>query len=36
MGNETANVAYRLTRARQRIAAVSLLGKINACIKIAA
>ncbi|TXG95227.1 MAG: adenylosuccinate lyase, partial [Rhodocyclaceae bacterium] len=32
MGKEMANVAYRLTRARQRIAAVSLLGKINGAV----
>ena len=32
MGKEMANVAYRLTRARQRIAAVSLLGKINGTV----
>ena len=32
MGKEMANVVYRLTRARQRIAAVSLLGKINGAV----
>jgi adenylosuccinate lyase len=32
MGKEMANVVYRLTRARQRIAGVSLLGKINGAV----
>ncbi|MBI2306733.1 MAG: adenylosuccinate lyase [Rhodocyclales bacterium] len=32
MGKEMANVVYRLTRARERIAAVSLLGKINGAV----
>src|SRR6187551_272100 len=32
MGKEMANVVYRLSRARQRIAAVSLLGKINGAV----
>ncbi|MBW7900841.1 MAG: adenylosuccinate lyase [Rhodocyclaceae bacterium] len=32
MGKEMANVVFRLTRARQRIAAVSLLGKINGAV----
>ena len=32
MGKEMANVVYRLTRARARIAGVSLLGKINGAV----
>ena len=32
MGKEMANVVYRLTRARERIAAVNLLGKINGAV----
>ncbi|MCK6404874.1 MAG: adenylosuccinate lyase [Rhodocyclaceae bacterium] len=32
MGKEMANVVYRLTRARERVAAVSLLGKINGAV----
>ncbi|HEX5802960.1 MAG TPA: adenylosuccinate lyase [Azospira sp.] len=32
MGKEMANVVYRLIRARERIAAVSLLGKINGAV----
>jgi len=32
LGKEMANVAYRLARARARIAAVSLLGKINGAV----
>ena len=32
MGKELANVLYRLQRARERIAAVSLLGKINGAV----
>ncbi|MES2772198.1 MAG: adenylosuccinate lyase [Pseudomonadota bacterium] len=32
LGKELANVAYRLARARQRIASVSLLGKINGAV----
>ncbi|MFC5302481.1 adenylosuccinate lyase [Azospira restricta] len=32
MGKEMANAVYRLTRARERIAAVSLLGKINGAV----
>ncbi len=32
LGKEMANVAYRLSRARARIAAVSLLGKINGAV----
>jgi adenylosuccinate lyase len=32
LGKEMANVAYRLERARARIAAVSLLGKINGAV----
>jgi len=32
LGKEMANVAYRLDRARSRIAAVSLLGKINGAV----
>ncbi len=32
LGKEMANVAYRLIRARQRIAAVGLLGKINGAV----
>jgi adenylosuccinate lyase len=32
LGKEMANVAYRLRRARQRIAAVSLLGKANGAV----
>lgn len=32
MGKEMANVAYRLQRARSRIAAVELLGKINGAV----
>ncbi|MCL2636419.1 MAG: adenylosuccinate lyase [Betaproteobacteria bacterium] len=32
MGKELANVAYRLTRARARIAGVELLGKINGAV----
>jgi len=32
LGKEMANVAYRLARARSRIAAVSLLGKINGAV----
>ena len=32
MGKEMANVVYRLSRARERIAAVGLLGKINGAV----
>ena len=32
LGKELANVAYRLKRARERIAAVSLLGKLNGAV----
>jgi adenylosuccinate lyase len=32
LGKEMANVAYRLQRARARIAAVELLGKINGAV----
>jgi adenylosuccinate lyase len=32
LGKEMANVAYRLARARTRVAAVSLLGKINGAV----
>ncbi len=32
MGKEMANVVYRLSRARERIAAVNLLGKINGAV----
>ncbi|MEY4593228.1 MAG: hypothetical protein RIR18_2123 [Pseudomonadota bacterium] len=32
MGKEMANVVYRLTRARERIVAVGLLGKINGAV----